>query len=219
MPLAKPKNDFLTASERVYADIRKSLFAKELHPGQRLPEAVLAERYGVSRTPVREALRKLANEGLVLFAPNSGARLVSPSPDEIAQAYELREYLETLTVARAAERMTPLQLCRLRESIEEEERIFGERDLERYLEINIVFHSIIAESSGNTLLAEYVENILSRTYVYMLLFESFFDFDNNPSLEEHRRITDALETADAGKARELMHLHIGLSERSLKQPR
>ena len=207
-----------TAAEHVYREIKRRIFLKELRPGQRLPEASLAKTLSVSRTPVREALRMLANEGLVNLIPNTGARLASPSLDEMREGFELREHLERLAVRRAARHITPLQMCMLDEAIKEEESIFCSRDLEKYLEVNIRFHRVIAESAKNRILAEYVRNILSRTYVYLVFFESFFDFDTNPSLDEHREIAQALSDHDEDLAEALMLKHIKLSMDTLKKP-
>jgi DNA-binding GntR family transcriptional regulator len=147
------------------------------------------------QNPVREALRILANEGLVDLIQIRG-RDSSPSLDEVRVSYEVREHLEVIAAAKAARNITPVQLCLLEEAIDEEEGIFVSRDLERYLEVNIRFHRIIAEASRNRTLSEYVANILARTYVYMVFFESFFDFDTNPSLDEHREIVKALRQRD-----------------------
>ena len=207
-----------TATEQVYRELRRRIFLKELKPGQRLPEAALASTLSVSRTPVREALRILANEGLVDLIPNSGARLASPSLDEVRESYEVREHLEVIAAAKAARNITPVQLCLLEEAIDEEEGIFVSRDLERYLEVNIRFHRIIAEASRNRTLSEYVANILARTYVYMVFFESFFDFDTNPSLDEHREIVKALRQRDESLTVDLMRKHVHLSMEGLKTP-
>jgi DNA-binding GntR family transcriptional regulator len=207
-----------TAAEHVYREIKRRIFFKELRPGQRLPEASLAKTLSVSRTPVREALRTLANEGLVNLAPNTGARLASPTLEEMREGFELREHLEKLAVRRAARHITPLQICMLDEAIKEEESIFCSRDLERYLEVNIRFHRIIAESAKNRILAEYVGNILSRTYVFLVFFESFFDFDTNPSLDEHREIVQALSDHDEDLSEALMLRHIKLSMDTLRKP-
>lgn len=209
-------NDFPTASEYVYNELRKRIFGKKLRAGQRLPEASIARELEVSRTPVREALRRLANEGLVDFVPNLGARLVYPTTEEVEDAYELREYLERLSIRKATQRIRPHELYLLEENILEEEKAFAERKLDDYLRVNIAFHRIIAEASGNGMLAEFVGNILSRIYVYMILFESFFDFDSNPSLEEHRQLIEALRQKDADLAEHLMRTHVDLSRKALK---
>jgi DNA-binding GntR family transcriptional regulator len=211
-----PQVNYETAAEYVYRAIKKDIFTKKLKAGQRLPEAAIAKELQVSRTPVREALRKLANEGLVIITPNAGARLVSPSLQEINDAFELRNYLEQLAIAKAIHKITPLQICRLEEAIEEEERIFERKDLEDYLRINIQFHHIIAEAAGNSLLVEYVDNVLSRIYVFMVFYESFFDFDTNPSLDEHRELVKAFKLRDKKLAQKLMEHHILHSAEALK---
>jgi len=199
---------YSTSAEAVYRKLLHMIFSKQLKPGQRLPEVLLAEQLEVSRTPVREALRRLANEGLVVVMPNVGASVVTPTRAEMLDTYEVRNALECLAIRKAAGRITPVQLARLEEKIEEEAGVFAERDLEAYIEVNNAFHRIIAEASGNLVLADTIENYLARTFVYMVFFESFFDFDTNPSLEEHRAILEALRARDGEETVRLMNHHI-----------
>lgn len=205
-----------TAAEFVYDQLRKKIFEKALTSGQRLPEVAIAKDLNVSRTPVREALRRLESEGLVQIIPGWGACLASPSKQEIIDTYEVREDLEIMAIRKAAKRITPLQLCRLQEQIDAERETFVNRDLESYLKVNDNFHIIIAESSGNSTLVGYVKNILSRIFVQMIFFESFFDFDTNPSLEEHIAILNALKEHDEAECVRLMKEHLRLSMEGLK---
>ncbi|WP_279011326.1 GntR family transcriptional regulator [Synergistes jonesii] len=205
-----------TAAEFVYDQLRKKIFEKALTSGQRLPEVAIAKDLNVSRTPVREALRRLESEGLVQIIPGWGACLASPSKQEIIDTYEVREDLEIMAIRKAAKRITPLQLCRLQEQIDAERETFVDRDLESYLKVNDNFHIIIAESSGNSTLVGYVKNILSRIFVQMIFFESFFDFDTNPSLEEHIAILNALKEHDEAECVRLMKEHLRLSMEGLK---
>lgn len=205
-----------TAAEFVYNQLRKKIFEKALTSGQRLPEVAIAKDLNVSRTPVREALRRLESEGLVQIIPGWGACLASPSKQEIIDTYEVREDLEIMAIRKAAKRITPLQLCRLQEQIDAERETFVDRDLESYLKVNDNFHIIIAESSGNSTLVGYVKNILSRIFVQMIFFESFFDFDTNPSLEEHITILNALKEHDEAECVRLMKEHLRLSMEGLK---
>ena len=205
-----------TASEFVYEQLRRKIFEKSLTSGQRLPEVAIAKEMNVSRTPVREALRRLESEGLVQIVPGWGACLASPTKQEIIDAYEVRETLETMAIRKAARRITPLQLCMLQEQINAEREVFVKKDLESYLKVNDDFHIIIAESSGNSTLAGYVRNILSRIFVQMIFFESFFDFDTNPSLEEHIAILEALSAHDEEKCAALIREHLRLSMEGLK---
>ena len=205
-----------TASEFVYEQLRRKIFEKSLTSGQRLPEVAIAKEMNVSRTPVREALRRLESEGLVQIVPGWGACLASPTKQEIIDTYEVRETLETMAIRKAARRITPLQLCMLQEQINAEREVFVKKDLESYLKVNDDFHIIIAESSGNSTLAGYVRNILSRIFVQMIFFESFFDFDTNPSLEEHIAILEALSAHDEEKCTTLIREHLRLSMEGLK---
>ena len=205
-----------TASEFVYEQLRRKIFEKSLTSGQRLPEVAIAKEMNVSRTPVREALRRLESEGLVQIVPGWGACLASPTKQEIIDTYEVRETLETMAIRKAARRITPLQLCMLQEQINAEREVFVKKDLESYLKVNDDFHIIIAESSGNSTLAGYVRNILSRIFVQMIFFESFFDFDTNPSLEEHIAILEALSAHDEEKCAALIREHLRLSMEGLK---
>jgi DNA-binding GntR family transcriptional regulator len=195
----------------VYQELRHRIFLKEIKANQRLPEISIAKQLNVSRTPIREAFRKLAEEGLVVIRPNDGASTISPSIKDIKDAYEIREQLECFAIKQSVKQITPLQLW----NIQKEERIFQERNLEAYLDINTYFHRIIAESSNNKLLADYIENVLKRTYIYMIFYESFFDFDNNPSLDEHRAILAALRKRNEERAIKLMRNHISLSLQQL----
>ena len=195
----------------VYQELRHRIFLKEIKANQRLPEISIAKQLNVSRTPIREAFRKLAEEGLVVIRPNDGARTISPSIKDIKEAYEIREQLECFAIKQSVKQISPIQLCLLEENIHKEEHIFQEHNLEAYLDINTNFHRIIAESSNNKLLADYIENVLKRTYIYMIFYESFFDFDNNPSLDEHKAILSALRKKNKERAIKLMRNHISLS--------
>lgn len=208
---------YSTSAEAVYRKLLHMIFSKQLRPGQRLPEVLLAEQLEVSRTPVREALRRLANEGLVVLMPNVGASVVTPTRQEMLDTYEVRNVLECLAIRKAAGRITAVQLARLEEKIEEETEVFAQRDLEAYIEINNAFHRIIAEASGNLVLADSIENYLARTFVYMVFFERFFDFDTNPSLEEHRAILAALRARDEEETVRLMNHHIGQAAEDLER--
>jgi DNA-binding GntR family transcriptional regulator len=105
----------------------------------------------------------------------------------------------------------------LQEQIDTERKAFEEKDLELYMNVNDAFHQIIADSSGNSTLAGYVKNILSRTYVQTIFFESFFNFADNPSLDEHIRLMEALKEHDEAKCVKLMEEHIRLAMEALRQ--
>ncbi|AER66574.1 transcriptional regulator, GntR family [Thermovirga lienii DSM 17291] len=209
---------YTTSADYVYHEIRHKIITKQLKPGQRLPEVNIAAELGVSRTPVREALRRLASEGLVMIIPNSGARLASPSRKEMENTYVVREALECLAAELAAKNITERALRRLEDTIADEIRAFEEKNLELYLEVNEEFHRIIADSSGNRVLAEYIENILARTNAYVMFYDPFYDIEDNPSIEQHKGIVKALRMRDQEKAVELMREHLKLSLLDLRKP-
>lgn len=194
--------------DSVYHRIRKMILIKELKAGQRLSEIGLAEELSVSRTPVREALRRLNSEGFVDLVRNSGAWIASPSKKEVTDAFAVRCRLESWSISMAAHNVTSLFLARLEDAIETERAVFRDRDIERYLEVNSLFHLTIAEATGNSILCGYVADILSRTFIYMVLFESYFDFASNPSLDEHCHLLTALRERDEKKCIALMDAHV-----------
>jgi len=209
---------YTTSADYAYQELRQRIRKKDLKPGERLPEVRISVEIGVSRTPVREALRRLASEGLVLIIPNSGARLASPTQREMEDTFAVREQLESISVAIAATRISERNLRRLEDAILEEEKAFQEKNLELFLEINENFHRIIAESSGNRVLAEFVENILARTNAYVVFYEPFYDMEENPGIAQHRDIAKALREKDREKAVELMREHLEFSLCGLNRP-
>lgn len=181
---------------------------KELKPGQRLVETAIAKQINTSRTPVREALRRLANEHLVDIVQNEGARLSNPSEKDIRDAFAVRSLLECEAIQLAVKNISPVQLCLLEEEIKEEELTFNDKDPDKYLQINTNFHMIIAEASDNVALIDHIDQILSRTFVYEVFFEDFFDFPNNPSLNDHKNILQCLIDKDELQAIEMTKAHI-----------
>lgn len=204
-----------TSSDFVYNELRRRIIAKDLRPGQRLPEVRVATEMGVSRTPVREALRRLSAEGLVRIIPNSGARVSAPTVIEMEHAYAVREYLEALSVNLACKNgIDRRTMDRMEEILRDEDKAFAAHDLDRYLDVNNAFHRLLAESSRNSVLREFIDNIMLRTNVYILFYDPF-DEDDNYSTNEHREILRAIAKRDIDKAEELMKKHIIHSHKAL----
>jgi len=207
-----------TSSDFVYIELRSKIVNKHLKPGQRLPEVKISTEMGVSRTPVREALRRLANEGLVRIIPNSGARVSAPTASEVENAYVVREHLEELSVALACKYGIDKRMMeKFEEIIKTEDEAFTVRDIEANLEANNSFHMLIADASKNAVLREYVENIILRTNVYILFYDPFTE-DINYSAAEHKNIVEAIAERDADTAGKLMKEHLHHSHRVLKKP-
>ena len=207
-----------TSSDFVYLDLRGKIVSKELKPAQRLLEVKIATEMGVSRTPVREALRRLANEGLVKIVPNSGARVAATTANEMENAYNVREYLENLSVELACRNgLDRRALDRLEEVLRSEEGAFENKNIDSFLEANNTFHRLIAEAGKNSVLCEYIENIMLRTNVYIFFYDQFDEKDNYSS-QEHRAILRAIAQRDKDRAQEQMREHLHHSHRALEIP-
>jgi DNA-binding GntR family transcriptional regulator len=207
-----------TSSDFVYIELRSKIVNKHLKPGQRLPEVKISNEMGVSRTPVREALRRLANEGLVRIIPNSGARVSAPTAAEVEGAYVVREHLEELSINLACKNgIDRRTMEKFEEIVRAEEEAFNARDIEANLEANNSFHMLIADASRNIVLREYVENIILRTNVYILFYDPFTE-DVNYSAEEHKNIIKAIAERDTETAGKLMKEHLRHSHKLLKKP-
>ncbi|OUO95239.1 GntR family transcriptional regulator [Cloacibacillus sp. An23] len=197
-----------TSSDSVYMDLRGKILNRELKPAQRLLEVKIANEMGVSRTPVREALRRLANEGLVKIVPNSGARVASPTAHEMENAYAVREYLENMSVELACRAgLDKRMLEKLDGLVREGDAAFESGDREAALAANSAFHRVISEAGKNYVLSEYVDNIIQRTNVYIYFYSKFVEFDNDSS-GEHRAILRAIAQRDRIGAQELMKEHL-----------
>lgn len=198
-----------TAPGVAYTEIKKMIMLKKLTPGQRLAEIPLSQEIGVSRTPVREALRKLSSEGWLKMVPNSGVWVASPTRREIINAYDVRARLEQWSVEAAMPNVTPLLLMRLEENIEEEQSVYdGDINPDHYSDINSNFHLSIAEAGGNDVLCQHIKIAIKRTDIYMVLYENYLDFANNRSLLEHRQLLDMFKKRDIAAAMEQIRAHV-----------
>ena len=197
----------VTAADQAYRELRRRILLRQYAAGERLSEAELARQAGVSRTPVREALRRLGEEGFVVVVPSQGVWVADPTPEGMEQAYEVREVLECKAVAKAAANVTPLLIARLEAKVAEEESIIQNRDIDRYMTVNTDFHMTLAMGSGNGVMVDFIRRILMITGVYMAFFNPFFD---ESTLEEHRRIVRVVSTGDVEGSVAVMREHIRL---------
>ena len=184
----------------------------EYGPDERLIEEQLAERLGVSRTPIRQALTMLEAEGLVEIAPNRGATVCSFTIEDVWDIYDLRAVLEGHAARRAAGRIEKGELERLRELDGEMEGLPGrfddhEEEIRTLVALNQEFHGTIVEASRNRRL----EHLINRTVELPLMFKAFFWYspqERTISNQYHRQILEALEKGDADRAEIIMREHV-----------
>jgi DNA-binding GntR family transcriptional regulator len=192
--------------------LRALILTGEYGPDERLVEEQLAERLGVSRTPVRQALTMLEAEGLVEIAPNRGATVCSFSIADVWDIYDLRAVLEGHAARRAAGRIVDGALGRLRELAGEMEGLAGrfedhEEETRTLVGLNQEFHGIIVEAGRNRRL----QHLINRTVEIPLMFKAFFWYTPHQrviSNHYHRQILGALERGDEDRAETIMREHV-----------
>ena len=200
-------NDYLPLREVVFITLRQAILSGVLEPGERLMEIHLAKQLGVSRTPVREALRKLELEGLVQTIPRRGAVVAQITQSDLEDVLEVRSVLEEFSVRKACRTMTPLQMNVLRKAADTFEKSIAGGNLTECAQADVAFHEVITESTGNRRLIQMLNNIRGQVYRYRL--ENLKNRDSHQALiEQHRRIMEALEEGDEEKAAMALRMHI-----------
>jgi DNA-binding GntR family transcriptional regulator len=214
-----------TVSARAYEMVRSLIIQGRFRPGERLKEDELTVLCDVSRTPVREALRRLAVEGLVVILPNQGAHVSAMDPGEIDEIYALRAMIESHAARRAAVRLTPTDLERLAELAEQMEAVVaaGGGDVhERFPVLNGEFHRLILDAAASPRLSVMAGMVVEIPLVLRTLAR-YSDKELERSQHHHRELIAAFEARDVEWAGAVMRSHIqaashavtrGLSETS-----
>ena len=201
------ENAYLPLRDVVFQTLRQAILKGELQPGERLMEIKLAERLGVSRTPIREAIRKLELEGLVVMIPRKGAAVANITEKDTKDVLEVRRTLEMFAVEVACDRITPEQLEQLKEAAKAFEASNGSMDLIRIAETDMHFHEIIYEATHNERLVQMLNNLRENMYRYRIEYLKDPNYYNS-LVAEHQEILDAVENGDKERARVCMRDHI-----------
>lgn len=194
--------------EIVYQKLKNAIIKRYIKQGTKLVETALARQLEVSRTPIRGAIRRLAYEGFARYEQNKGVCVIEPTREEIQETFFVRRQLEGASAGLAASNIGPGQIDLLEQYLEQEQKIFENRDIEEYYRVNDAIHLTIARASENTVLTRYIEELLNRTKIYLILYDPFYSMPFNPSHHEHQRVVDALKTHDPLKAEQAMEIHL-----------
>ena len=200
----------ITQEENAYNRIKTAISKGYITKGTKLKEVALAENLNMSRATVKGAIKRLVYEGLAEFSPNKGASVVDPSLEEIKESFQVRAQLEKMATSLAAEHLKPKDFKELHRLIQKEKDVFTAKELDRYYEINNAIHMKIAEKSGNAVLVHYINELLQKTTIYLILFDPFYQVigDNNTSPIEHQKIVQWLEEKNGEQAGLAMERHL-----------
>ena len=192
-------NEYLPLRDVVFQTLRQAILRGELKPGERLMEIHLAQRLGVSRTPVREAIRKLELEGLVLMIPRKGAVVAEITVSDLEDVLEVRLALEELAVKHACRRITPEQLREVERLAEAFRNTLDGDDVGACAQADMNFHEAIYEATGNSRLVQILNNLREQMYRYRM--EYLKDRQSHRQLtQEHGEILQALRERDETSA-------------------
>ena len=187
--------------------LRDMIVEGELAPGQRIAEGKLCEEFGISRTPMREALKVLASEGLVELRPNRGTRVTEITPQEIGELFEVVSGMERMAGELAAERMSEKDLDRLRALNERMERHFENGQRHEYFKLNQQVHNMIVELAGNSVLSATHASLMvkaRRARYFAIMSQDRWE----ESVREHAQIIEAFAARDAQTAGKLILKHV-----------
>lgn len=204
-------NEYLPLRDVVFNTLRQAILKGELAPGERLMEIQLADRLGVSRTPIREAIRKLELEGLVLMIPRKGAEVAKISEKNLRDVLEVRRSLEELATELACQRMTEDEINQLEQANRAFKNAIERRDAMQIAETDEKYHDVIYFGTGNIRLIQMLNNLREQMYRYRL--EYIKDEDKRQVLLlEHERILAAIKRRQVADAKEAIREHIDNQE-------
>jgi DNA-binding GntR family transcriptional regulator len=193
----------LTLRESILETIRDAIISGSLKPGEKVAEPELAERFGISRTPIREAFRQLESEGYLTVVPRKGAVVVTFSQRDVEEFYAIKSILEGYAAREACEKLTAREIDKL-QSINDKLRVLAdEGDVRHFFKVHDNFHELFVRAADNDKLTEMILNLVGRFQrlrIASLSLPGRMEF----SVQEHQKIIDAFRNGDAGLAENLV---------------
>lgn len=207
-------DDFLPLRDVVFNTLRQAILTGELKPGERLMEIHLANRLGVSRTPIREAIRKLELEGLVTMIPRRGAEVAQITEKSMKDVLEVRRTLDALSAELACERISPAEEEALKNACLSFEEAVKTKDTKLIAKADVALHDIIAAATGNQRLIQLINNLAEQMYRYR--FEYIKDASQHERIiKEHRIIYESIVKKDKEAASNMAKTHIDNQEKAV----
>lgn len=207
-------DEFLPLRDVVFNTLRQAILTGELKPGERLMEIHLANRLGVSRTPIREAIRKLELEGLVTMIPRRGAEVAQITEKSMKDVLEVRRTLDALSAELACERISKEEEELLAKACRDFEDAVKTKDAKIIAKADVALHDIIAAATGNQRLIQLINNLAEQMYRYR--FEYIKDASQHERIiKEHRVIYDSIVKKDKEAASNMAKTHIDNQEKAV----
>ena len=200
-------NEYLPLRDVVFNTLRQAILRGELKPGERLMEIQLANKLGVSRTPIREAIRKLELEGLVLMIPRKGAEVAEITEKSLRDVLEVRRALEELAVELVCEKITEEQIQDLKDAAEEFKESLESGDITRIAEADVKFHDVIYMATDNQKLIQLLNNLREQMYRYRVEYLKRSDF-HQQLIDEHEEIIETIECGQKDRAVQVVCQHV-----------
>ena len=208
-------NAYLPLRDVVFNTLREAILKGDLKPGERLMELQLASKLGVSRTPIREAIRMLEQEGLAVTTPRKGAEVAKMTLKDMEDVLKIRDALDELAVRIACQKISDEQLKQLEDMKELFEKSTQTGNVKKIAEADVTFHDVIYEATGNPKLVTLLNNLREQVYRYRV--EYIKDPKNYPTLiAEHEAILESLKNRDVKNAVEAMHVHVANQAEAVK---
>ncbi|MGE4282422.1 MAG: GntR family transcriptional regulator [Clostridia bacterium] len=207
-------NNYKPLREVIFDSLREAIIMGELKPGERLMEIQFAEKMGVSRTPVREAIRKLELEGLVVMIPRKGAHVAELSVKDIMNVLEVRSSLDGLASALAAKRISKDELKELKNIVDQFAQYIERNNMHGLIKKDVEFHELIYRACRNEKLVQIATNLKEQIHRFRVVYLK--DYSSPKELmKEHTAIYQAIENGDDKQAHELAALHIKHQEKAM----
>lgn len=200
-------DEYLPLRDVVFNTLRQAILTGDFLPGERLMEITLAKRLGVSRTPVREAIRKLELEGLVDMIPRKGAAVARITVSDLKDVLEVRCHLEEFAASIACDRITEEEKAQLTVALKAFEQAIEDKDLRLIAQRDVEFHDVIFRATKNKRLLQIINNLREQIYRYRI--EYIKDFGYHETLvKEHKEILDAIFSGNKEAVEKIMRTHI-----------
>ena len=215
--LSLQTDEFLPLRDEVFNTLRERILKGVYKPGERLMEIHLADQLGVSRTPIREAIRMLELEGLVKMVPRKGAQVAKISKEDLQDVLEVRKALDTLSVKLACERITEDEIKLLNNAEREFEKALASKDVREIAEADVAFHDVIHSATKNGRLKSMISNLAERIYRYRFEYIKQQSDGGQARMLEHREIMRCIESRDVESAVKATEIHIDNQEISISE--